>query len=218
MKPLTDARHPIDLIARFTTITPELEAGLRQVMREHFFQKGDVVKGWNNLGSYAYFLTSGSARLFYTTGGKEHTVSFAFQGEFVLIPHTCLDKHSDTLAIEFLAPTHAVFIPHLQVKSMLEESRPAADFEGLLFLNAALFQYCTFLEERVDVMQSKSAEERYRWVLRRYPMLEECATTTQIASFLGVTKETLYRIKNGKYVSSPGGTVRRGSNPKSGSK
>ena len=31
------------------------------------------------------------------------------------------------------------------------------------------------------------------------PRLGEVATTTQIASFLGITKETLYRIRGGKY-------------------
>jgi len=202
MKPITHAKHPVELISRFTDLTPELEAGLRQVMREHRFRKGDVIQGWKNLGSYAYFLSEGAARLFYTTSGKEHTVSFAFEGEFVVMPRILLEKYSDTLAIEFIAPTDVVFIPHLQVKSMIEESGAVADMEALLFLTTALFQYCCFLEERVDVMQSLNAEERYRWALRRYPLLEEHATTTQIASFLGVTKETLYRIKNGKYCAS----------------
>lgn len=200
MKSFANARHPIELISRFTSLTPELEAGLLAVMREHRFNKGDVILGWKNLGSYAYFLCEGAARLFYTSGGKEHTVSFAFAGEFVLMPRNQLEKHADTIAIEFLKPTNVVFIPHLQVKALLKESGVTPDMQGLIFLSVALFQYCSFLEERVEVMQSLSAAERYRWVLRRYPMLEECATTTQIASFLGVTKETLYRIKNGRYT------------------
>ena len=60
-------------------------------------------------------------------------------------------------------------------------------------------QHVLALEERLDALQTMSAEERYRWALKRYPRITECATLTQIASFLGVTKETLYRIKSGKY-------------------
>ena len=82
---------------------------------------------------------------------------------------------------------------------MLNESGSIDDTAGLIFLTTSLLQYATQLEERVGVMQSLGADERYRWVLHRYPRITECANTTQIASFLGMTKETLYRIKSGKY-------------------
>ena len=37
------------------------------------------------------------------------------------------------------------------------------------------------------------------WLTSRYPRLLHVATITQIASYLGVTKETLYRIRNNNY-------------------
>jgi hypothetical protein len=58
------------------------------------------------------------------------------------------------------------------------------------------------LEERITVLQHYSARERYLWALERYPRLTECATVTQIASFLGLTKETLYRIRSDNYIAS----------------
>ena len=199
MKHFPTARHPIELIKSFTTLTPELETGIRAVMREHTFGKGDIIQGGNVLTSYAYFICEGAARVFYTAKGKEHTVSFAFSGEFVLLPHNQLEMHAETLSIEFLSATRVVFIPHLQVKALFDESGVTPDLQALIFICTALFQYCALLEERVEVMQTLSAAERYRWALSRYPMLEKCATTTQIASFLGLTKETLYRIKNNRY-------------------
>lgn len=48
-------------------------------------------------------------------------------------------------------------------------------------------------------MQTLNATQRYRWLINRYPRILESATTTQIASYLGLTKETLYRIRNNKY-------------------
>ena len=71
--------------------------------------------------------------------------------------------------------------------------------EWTMFLNAILYEYAGYLEERLFNLYNASARERYEWVLRRYPRLGEVATTTQIASFLGITKETLYRIRGGKY-------------------
>ena len=92
-------------------------------------------------------------------------------------------------------------MPHLKVKDILDDVGKVSDTAGLLFLSTALMQYVAFLEERVSVMQSLGAEERYQWLLHRYPRITECANATQIASYLGITKETLYRIRGGKYAS-----------------
>ena len=41
--------------------------------------------------------------------------------------------------------------------------------------------------------------ERYEWVVTRYPRLLQRATLGQIASFLGITQETISRIRSEKY-------------------
>lgn len=198
--------HPVDHIRKFAAVTPQLEENLRKIMREHHPRKGEIIQGVKNLVTYAYFLTEGSARVYYTERGREHTVEFTFADQFVMLPRHLAVAHADTAAIQFLEPSVVIFIPHLRLKGLLEESGAVYDIEHLLFLNAALIEYNRFLEERVEVMQTLSAIGRYNWALQRYPRLEECATTTQIASFLGMTKETLYRIKGGKYAAmQPGG-------------
>ena len=131
--------HPIDHIRKFAKLTPALEANLRKVMREHVFAKGDVVQGVKDLSSYAYFLTKGAARLFYTAGGKEHTFSFAFAGEFVMLSRHVAIAHPDTVAIHFLEPTHVIFVPHLKVKNLLDDYDAVTDTEGLLFLTLPCF-------------------------------------------------------------------------------
>ena len=205
--------HPIERIKQFATVSPELEYSILAAMSERKFKKGDTIRGGVNLSSFAYYITKGAARLYYLRGGKEHTASFSFDDEFIVISRYVVRKHADTVAIEFLEPTNVVFVPHLQMKYLLENSSAVADEVGLLFMNTALVHYCHYLEEINDVMQSLGAEERFRWVLQRYPRLTRCATLTQIASFIGVTKETLYRIKGGKYPSAthtelPGGGKR----------
>ena len=62
-----------------------------------------------------------------------------------------------------------------------------------------MMAHVKYLEERVMLLQTASAPERYRWMEKRYPRVIERATMTQVASFLGITKETLYRIRSNKY-------------------
>lgn len=191
--------HPIDHIRKFTTLTPDLEKKLRSVMRDKTFVKGETILSSQMLRKGTFYISKGAARVFYTQGGREHTVSFAFSDQFVIIPHGGYSVNSDTVAVQFLLPTTATFVPRMSIKTELEESGALIDLEALLFFNTALLQYTDFLEERVDVLQTLSAPERYEWAIRRFPRLPDCATATQIASFLGITKETLYRIKSGIY-------------------
>lgn len=201
--------HPIDHIKKFANLTPELEYAILGLMREYKFKKGDTIRGAVNLTSYAYFISQGAARLFYSQKGKEQTVSFSFDDEFVVISRHVVKKNADTVAIQFLEPTTVIFIPQLRLRDFLVKTSSINDRAGLLFLNTALIHYSSFLEEINDVMQSMSAEERYKWAIERYPRLTQCATTTQIASFLALTKETLYRIKGGKYPSVKSGTAKK---------
>ena len=193
--------HPIDHIRKFATLTPEVEQRLRAMMRNVSYGRGAVLQGIQTLTNNAFYVESGATRLFYIRAGREHTISFAFADQFVVVPRRIVENYADTLAVQVLEPSTLVFVPHQAVRDQLEESGAVERNEGILFLNAALLQYSSYLEERVEVMQTLNASERYAWALRRYPRLTECVSTTQIASFLGLTKETLYRIKNGHYTS-----------------
>jgi len=192
--------HPIEHIRKFASLTPDIEQRLLGMMRQKHYDKGETLQGQQTLQANTFYLMSGSTRLFYTQGGREHTVSFAFSDQFVVVPPYFAERYGDTLAVQFLEPSSLIFIPNRTVRNQLKESGVVDPNEGLIFLSAALLQYSNSLEERVDVMQTLNAPERYAWAIRRFPRLTECASTAQIASFLGLTKETLYRIKNGHYA------------------
>ncbi len=191
--------HPIEHIKTFAKMTPEIEASLRSLMKEKSFRKGDTIRGAFNLTHYSYYIKRGAARVFVTSGGKEHTLSFSFDDEFIIAPQQSIKDDPDTIAIQFLEPTEIIYLAHLKVKDILIDSTAIETTSSLLFLNAALIRYTSFLEERIHVMQTLNAPQRYQWVIKRHPRILETAPATQIASYLGLTKETLYRIRNHKY-------------------
>lgn len=191
--------HPIEHIKTFAKMTPEIEASLRSLMKEKSFRKGDTIRGAFNLTHYSYYIKRGAARVFVTSGGKEHTLSFSFDDEFIIAPQQSIKDDPDTIAIQFLEPTEIIYLAHLKVKDILIDSTAIETTSSLLFLNAALIRYTSFLEERIHVMQTLNAPQRYQWVIKRHPRILKTAPATQIASYLGLTKETLYRIRNHKY-------------------
>lgn len=187
--------HPVDHIKRFVNLSQESEERLRAMMREHTFKKGGTLRGAGNLLSFTFFILKGAARLYYTANGKEHTISFAFEDQFIVISRELLRDYEEALTIEFLEPTRVVFIPHFKVKDLLKEEKVVSDVEGLLFMNTALMEHCHFTEERLRMMQSCDASQRFQWLIKKFPRVLETANLTQIASYLGIAKETLYRLR-----------------------
>lgn len=196
-------KHPIEHIKAFATLTPEQETSILSLMEERNFRKGEIISGAVNFTSSSFYIRQGSARTYVTTGGKEHTHSFTFANEYIFVSPSLLKFQPDTVSIQFLEPTSAIFIPIQRIKELLLDS--SANIEStsaMLFYTTALQHYISLLEERLYVMQTLSAPKRYQWVLNRQPRIHEIASTTQLASYLGVTKETLYRIRNNKYLPS----------------
>lgn len=191
--------HPIDHIKSFARMTPEIEASLRSLMKEQSYKKGDIIRGAINLINYSYYIKRGAARVFVTSGCKEHTLSFSFDDEFIIATQQSLKDDPDTIAIQFLEPTETIYFPHHKIKDNLNDSTAVETTSSLLFLNAALLRYTSFLEERIYIMQTLNATQRYNWVIKRHPRILETAPANQIASYLGLTKETLYRIRNNRY-------------------
>ncbi len=191
-------KHPIDIIKLFATLSPEGEERLRSAMRERTFARGERITGAATLSSRAFFIITGAARVCFIHGGKDHTISFAFDEEFVHLSHIGLTKEPETIAIEFLEPTRLLYIP-TSVKDIIKEEAIIAEKEALLFLNVALAMHVSQLEERIYISRTCKAPELYNWAITRFPKLTKVANLSQIASFLGLTRETVYRIHSGNY-------------------
>ncbi len=196
---MTSAPHdPISHIRSHISLSPELEQSLRDQMTECHFKRGERITAMSEIRNHAIYIKRGSARVFYISGGKEHTYSFAFSDQFVTIAHRLLSDSTGNMTIEFLESTDVIVISHKSTREAFMNAN-ASMAEVYLFTLTAMLEHSHALEERIMVLQTSDAPGRYRCVQQKYPHLLERATVTQVASFLGVTKETLYRIRSGKY-------------------
>lgn len=199
---VTTMADPIDHIRKHIDITSEMESSLRQMMSEAHFRRGQTKFSNHELRSLAFFIRKGSARSFYIHAGKEHTYSFTLDDDFITIPKAIANLVPDvTIGIEFMEPTEVVFIPIADMRTIINRYGHKHIAEVLSYMISVLFEHTQNIEEHMLVLQSLSATERYRWFTQKYPAILERASLTQIASFLGITKETLYRIRGGKYQS-----------------
>lgn len=191
--------HPLDYIKRFVNLPPELRESLREHLQERRFRRGEHIEG-SSINHNEFYIVSGMARVYYIENGIDHTYSFAIEDEFIVLSGVMLRKPDSVMCIEFLEPTTVVYVPHAPMHQVMKNLMPELREEMTPFVITALFEHMKYLDERLLVMQNTSARSRYDWFVTRYPRLLERAPITQIASFLGLTKETLYRIRSNKYT------------------
>ena len=191
--------HPIDIIKKFALLTEEDELRLRGLMVERSYKRREVVTGTRAIVPFAFYIKNGAARSYFTRNGREYTLAFSFDDQFITLPRH-LVEYDDTFSIEFLEATSVITLPHFKLRDEIIDSNIQVNqADVMLFINTALSQYSRSLEDHLTAILHYSAVERYHWAIEQQPRLLEVATITQIASYLGLTKETLYRIRSGKY-------------------
>ena len=157
----------------------------RSLRKKQFLvQEGEV-------GRYIAYVIRGCLRTYVVDEkGEEHIVAFAIDDWWAS------DLHS------FLAGTPATFnIDALEDSRLLLLDRESR--EGLLHAVPKMERFFRLLQEanyvathhRISETLSNSAEERYLNFLKTYPQLVRRIPQKHIASFLGITPQSLSRIR-----------------------
>ena len=122
--------------------------------------------------------------------GKEHTLHFAIKNNWI---SDYIAFHGDefaTLTIESLTESNIIEFNAKKIFGMLILFPELETFQ-----RANLERLSVKLEKRILNQLQLSAAERYDLFLEEYPELEQHAKNYHIASYLGITQESLSRIR-----------------------
>jgi CRP-like cAMP-binding protein len=136
-------------------------------------------------------LERGALRGFYTLDGKEITHWFGFENDFVTSFHSFITRQPAVENIQLLEGSILWALSKDKLTGLLNQYH---DIERLLRI--AYEKYYIRLEERYVNAQFKTATERYQNLLQQSPHLIERVPLGHIASYLGISQETLSRIRS----------------------
>ncbi len=141
-----------------------------------------------------FYVAEGSVRAFYLKGDKDVSDWFAFENSFI-----------SSINSFFLDVPSPHYIESVEFSTLLEIDRDDVkrlsdkylefDRLGKLIVTNTMLQ----LQQRIVSMQFESAKQSYESLLRIRPDITQRIPLTHIASYLGITLETLSRIRNPKY-------------------
>lgn len=164
---------------------------IESVLHKIKYKKGTVILRANDVADKQYYIYSGCLRSYYIdTQGKEHTIQFGVKDWWI----------SDYTAF-FTSSKSVMNIEVLQDATLYKFSR--ADKEFLYqhvpkietFFRKKLERAFAAFQKRILANLSQSAAERYTTFINKYPDIERHIKNYHIASYLGITTESLSRIR-----------------------
>ncbi len=153
-------------------------------------KKGDFFSKAGRISDRMGFVKSGLLRSFYTIKGKETTTFFQIQGSIAVALPSFLKMKPAIENIQALETTELIIITRKDLQKLYNENWKWQQV-GRIFIE----QYYIKMEERTVALQSQSAQELYDSFLIEFPELIKKVPLYYIASFLGISPETLSRIR-----------------------
>ena len=152
--------------------------------RQFLLEEGDVC-------TFIGFVTDGCLRVYtLDRGGGEHIIQFAIPDWWVSDLHSYLSGDPASYLIDAVEDSHVLLLERGERDRLFDAVPKMERFFRLL-------QEANYVatHRRIAEALGSSAEERYLAFLAAYPALAEKVPQNQIASYLGVTPQSLSRIR-----------------------
>ncbi len=176
-------------LARYMTLTDEEKRVIIDLDIFHSFKKGTILLHEGECSEASYFVMKGCIRCYYMIDGEEKTTAFYTESE----------SHSPQCVITKEPSKYVVSCVEDSILTVTTASMEQESFEKF-----PRFQtLCRLLSEdllvknqaTLDDFKISSPEARYLNLLRSRPDLVQRVPQHQLASYLGITPQSLSRIR-----------------------
>jgi len=172
-------------------IPPGAQEALEQLFVQKFFKKNDLLIEDGQVCRHLYFLEQGCIRGFYNIDGKDISQWFGFENDFVTSFRSFITKTASREYIQVVEDSVLWSVSKEQLEELLHQYPELEKMVRLIYE-----QYYIRLEERYSNAHFKAAAERYDDLLKNSPHILQRIPLGYIASYLGISAETLSRIRN----------------------
>jgi CRP/FNR family transcriptional regulator, anaerobic regulatory protein len=172
-------------------ISEEVTAELDRCFEIIEVPKRQLLRREGEVCDYLYVVLSGLLRMYYVKDSEEVCSLFIEEKYLFHSPHSFYRRKPGYESIEALEPSVLARV-HYDKLQQLYKNYPELNFIGRVITE----NYFVKSEERLFLLRKQTAEERYVYFSERHPTLLQRVPLKFIASYLGLTLETLSRIRN----------------------
>jgi len=181
----------IDYIEQSISLTAEMRSDLHAISIVKNVQKGEVLLSEKSLRKIQIFVVSGCLRSYYKTdNGKEHTLQFAIKNWWIGDYITMFKNEHSIMNIESISHSKVILFEHKDLENLYIKYPTLAVLQ-----RKGLENRVAALQKRVLGLLTLTAKEKYQRFVADYQLFEKVIPNYQIASFLGITPESLSRVR-----------------------
>lgn len=181
----------IEIISnQYAPLTTECQYELSNNCKILELEKGTTLVRERQYSDKTFFIVKGCARAFYLKDGKDITDWFAFENDFISSINSFFLNIPSLHFIELLEDSVLLEISRENVEKLSDKYRDFERLSKVIVVKTMLRQ-----QERIASMQFHSAEQKYENILAIHPNISQRVQLTHIASYIGITLETLSRIR-----------------------
>jgi CRP-like cAMP-binding protein len=184
-------QHLLDHISPIFKISDAgaIEALEAMFVQKHF-AKNELLIEEGQTCRHLYFLEKGAVRGFYNIDGKDVSQWFGFENDFVTSFRSFITRTATKEYIQVVEDAVLWCVSKDQLDQLLKTYPELEKMIRLIYE-----QYYIRLEERYSNAHFKTATERYEDLATDFPHILQRMPLGYIASYLGISAETLSRIR-----------------------
>ncbi len=179
----------IDYIERFVKLTPEAIAALEGLAEVSTYKKHQYILEPGQRCTKIWFLKKGMVRKFHYSNGKEITTWIHTENEtFTSLQSYAQNTPSDEY-LQACEDTEVIGITKANSEKL------AAFPQFSLFANAMMEREFVHIDKHTKALNQRDAKGKYEYLREIAPELCKRAQLGHIASIIGVSRETVSRIR-----------------------
>ncbi|RED45974.1 Crp/Fnr family transcriptional regulator [Seonamhaeicola aphaedonensis] len=186
------AQPLLEYINRFVTLTHEEETIVLSSVKYRKYLKGQYIVQQGDVCKYSSFILSGCTKTFYVDDkGQEHIIMFAIEDWWTSDIGSFITQSSADYNVQCLEETETIQFSYYGQEELLKKV-PKLERLFRMMLERAFVAS----QKRIVRNFSLTAKEQYLHFKEQYPEIEQRIPQYMIASYLGITKEFLSKIKS----------------------
>ena len=184
----------IEYLKQNVAITDAIQEKLNKITFEKEIAKGENILSENSIKKQHIFVLDGCLRSFYRMkNGKEVTLQFAIKNWWIGDYITLYTEEKSILSVEAVTKSKILLIDKLAIEQLY---LAYPEFET--FQRKNLERRLATLQKRILNLLALTAVEKYDKFISEYAEFAQIIPNYQIASYLGITPESLSRVRKRK--------------------
>lgn len=181
----------LNYIRNFVNLTEDEEAFLSSKVDYRKYLKGQFIVQQGDVCKYSSFLVSGCTKTFFVDDkGQEHIVMFAIEDWWTSDIGSFITQTPADFNVQCIENTE-VYQFSFEKQEILYQTIPKLE----RLFRKMIEKHVVSSQKRILRGLSLSAKEQYLFFKQQYPTIEQRVPQYMVASYLGITKEFLSKIK-----------------------